>query len=115
MLARLTATGAPVCEPWLSFEAFASDMGPSFREDLKLIRVDYALGYSPENCRWVTHIEQSRHRQDNHLITWRGRTLTVVEWSERLGINRRTIATRLRRGWSVEQALQVGRSRKVGR
>jgi lambda repressor-like predicted transcriptional regulator len=38
-------------------------------------------------------------------ITYRGKTLTVVEWSRQTGINRRTIADRLSKGWPPSRIL----------
>jgi len=42
----------------------------------------------------------------DHLIEWRGRTLSITEWSRFLGLNRSTLSHRLRRGWTVERALE---------
>jgi hypothetical protein len=39
------------------------------------------------------------------LLTWKGETLTLAEWSQRTGIRVRTLLERCRKGWSVEQVL----------
>jgi hypothetical protein len=39
------------------------------------------------------------------LLTWKGETLTIAEWSQRTGIRVRTLLDRCRKGWSVEQVL----------
>ena len=39
------------------------------------------------------------------LLTWNGETLTVATWSQRTGIQVRTLLERCRKGWSVEQVL----------
>lgn len=99
------ARGIRVCKRWLTFENFLADMGPTFADDLELERIDNERGYSPGNCRWATHREQNRNKRTNHRVTWNGRTQTVQEWGEELGIKPNTIITRLRRGWSVDRAL----------
>lgn len=57
------ARGITVCERWQkSFDNFLEDMEPTFKEGLELDRIDNSKGYSPENCRWVTHSENMLNR-----------------------------------------------------
>jgi hypothetical protein len=101
--------GITVCEQWLEFETFAADMGPTFREDLTLDRIDVSGPYSPMNCRWASASEQARNKRNNRRLTFRGHTKTLAEWSEITGLHRRTIGTRLDAlGWPVERALTNG-------
>ena len=44
------------------------------------------------------------HRH-GELLTWNGETLTVAKWSQRTGIQVKTLLQRCRMGWSVEQVL----------
>ncbi len=46
---------------------------------------------------------QGQHRGE--LLTWNGETLTVATWSQRTGIQVKTLLQRCRKGWSVEQVL----------
>ena len=60
--------GITVCERWMnSFENFFSDMGESPTPQHSIDRINNAVGYSPDNCRWATPTEQNnnkRPRQD---------------------------------------------------
>lgn len=105
---RYGARGITVCERWQSFENFAADMGPTFRPELTLERINNDGPYSPENCRWATRKEQQRNTSTSKRVAFRGHEKTVAEWAELLGIDRTTLRHRLRRGWSVERALTTG-------
>lgn len=96
--------GIEVCERWRHFAGFFADMGEC-PKGLTLDRIDNSLGYSPENCRWTTRKVQQNNRRTNRLLTHRGRTLTVTQWADHLGVGKTTLFQRLRYGWSVEKAL----------
>lgn len=104
--------GISVCTRWLigtlmikPYKLFALDMGPRLTKDLSLERIDNNGNYEPSNCRWATRTEQHRNKRSNKLITYKGTTKCLSEWAELLGIPRESIDSRLRRGWSIEDAL----------
>lgn len=99
--------GVTVCDEWKDdYLNFLRDMGRRPR-GTTIERKDNDLGYSKENCRWATPLEQGRNKRNNIWIKFRGETLHVAEWSRRTGIKFGTIHARLRRGWSPEKALSV--------
>lgn len=53
--------GITVCPTWNSFEQFLLDMGEQPAGQI-LDRRNNNLGYSKENCRWVTALESSQNR-----------------------------------------------------
>lgn len=97
--------GIAVCDRWLSFEAFAEDMGTP-PDDRTLDRVDNDRGYSKENCRWATDREQRNNTRANNMVTAFGETLSVAQWAERKGMKYITLHKRLTHcGWSPEKSL----------
>lgn len=95
--------GITVCARWSSFANFLADMGE--RPDwMTLDRIDNDGPYSPENCRWTTRKVQAQNRRTAHLVTFRARTQTLMEWCEEFGLTYNTVVYRLRRGWPPERA-----------
>lgn len=107
--------GITICKRWIdSFENFYADMGPR-PDKTTLERRDTDGNYEPENCCWATQKEQQSNRRNNNLLTHDGVTLTITEWSRRLGFKERAIAWRLRNGWSVDRALTEPRISKYAK
>ena len=96
--------GIAVCERWREFLNFLADMGER-PEGKSIDRINNNLGYSPENCRWATPLEQQNNMSTNVIVTHDGKTKTVREWADLLKIEKQTLYFRLRRGWTVERAL----------
>jgi hypothetical protein len=99
--------GIRVCDRWLhDFEVFYADMGPAPSPRHSLDRYPDTNGdYCPENCRWATNIEQQRNKTSNLVIEHEGRSMTLAEWAELLGIHYHTLYNRIRnRGWPIARA-----------
>lgn len=112
--------GIKVCEEWIRIEGFIRfynwAMSNGYKENLTLDRIDINGNYEPDNCRWITMKEQSNHRRNNRLITFKNKTKTAKEWCDIYNISQTTFNDRLNRGWSIEQALTIptkGLFRKV--
>ena len=89
---------------WESFDSFFADMG--VRPDgTSLDRIDGTKGYSNDNCRWATAHTQANNSTHVRTITYLGITRSVTDWAKAIGISRLTLSDRLRRGWSVPDAL----------
>jgi len=98
--------GISVCDRWLnSPQAFIDDMGPKPSPKHELDRIDNDGNYEPGNCRWATRKVNDRNRRSNLRLEFRGETLTLIDWCERLSLPKDTVSKRLHGGWSVEEAL----------
>lgn len=101
------AKGIRVCEKWQTFEGFYEDMGESFVEGLTIERKDLKGNYCPENCEWITKEQQALNKSNLVTVTYKGVTAPLVVFCNEMNLKSRTIYHRLRRGWSVEQALET--------
>jgi hypothetical protein len=99
---RYGGRGIAVCGRWqASYADFLADMGRK-PPGHSLDRIDNDGPYSPDNCRWASPKEQSRNRRCTQRLTVKGETLSLDEWSERTGIDKQTLAYRVKRGWEPE-------------
>lgn len=104
--------GITVCERWLVFVNFLADMGPKPTSEHTIEREKNDEGYGPNNCRWATRKEQNENTRSSRHLTYLGQTMTISQWSQRLGIKQSTLSARLRLGWTVEEALSTTPSSK---
>lgn len=100
------ARGIAVCDRWMNdVAAFSADMGPRPSPKHMVERVNNDLGYSPENCIWATQKEQANNRRTTRLITYKGKTQCLLDWSKEIGVDHKTLERRIAKGWSLEVAL----------
>ena len=101
--------GISVCEEWRnSFQAFREwSLNNGYEEGLSIDRINVNGNYEPSNCRWVLKTEQSKNRQSNRYLSFSGKTQTLSDWAIETNQSPSCLYQRLRRGWSVEDALTV--------
>lgn len=99
--------GITVCDRWRNnFHNFYNDMAPTWADGLTLERSNNDLGYSPENCRWATMLEQSNNQVKNVFLEYEGKRMTISQWAREKGIQGvGVLHNRIKGGWSVERAL----------
>lgn len=97
--------GIIACERWQSFANFYADMGPRPTPNHSIDRIDNDGPYSPENCRWTTQKEQTRHKRGNRMVVYGGKEMTLAEACENSAIRYDTVRYRLSIGWSIDRAL----------
>lgn len=95
---RYGGRGIIIHAPWLeSFEAFFSDMGEC-PIGSTLGRKNNNGNYCPDNCEWQTIYQQANNRSNNRIVEFNGKSLTIAQWAESLGMNYGTLQSRISRG-----------------
>lgn len=95
--ARYGGRGITVCDEWLEYSNFYKwAISRGYTKGLTIDRIDNDSGYSPENCRLATNLEQQRNRRNSIKITYKGERLTLKEFSERHHISYYTAYWRYR-------------------
>ena len=89
--------GIGVCEHWHDPKSFAEDMSPR-PDGHTLDRIDNSRGYSPDNCRWATAMQQHANKRNNKMFTINGEILHQREWCRRYAIPVSTFKNRLNEG-----------------
>lgn len=92
------------CDPrWEDPRGFASDMAESWFPGAQISRIGDQGDYTPDNCRWLTAEENWRERNERERFRLPdGRFACDV--ADQSGIPRATYISRVRSGWSLEDA-----------
>lgn len=100
--------GITPCDEWLGengFKTFVADMGEA-PEGMTLDREKNDLGYSKQNCRWAPMKVQNNNSTRNRIVSFSGKSQTVAQWAEELGIPYDALFWRVTRSkMTIEQAL----------
>lgn len=101
--------GVEICNEWKnSFTTFYNwALTSGYDDALTIERIDVNGNYEPSNCTWATRKEQANNKRNNHFLTFDGKTQTVAQWSNELGINENTIFNRINRGLTDEEVLTI--------
>ena len=107
---RWGGRGITICSEWLldfsNFQRWALNNG--YAEGLTIDRIDNNGNYCPENCRWIPSSEQNNNQRTNRLITYKGRTQNLKQWSRELNINYGTLLSRLDDShWTIAKAFET--------
>lgn len=96
--ARYSGRGISVCDEWNdSFMSFYRDMGDRPSKNHSIERINNDGNYSKENCVWATAEEQANNKCSTKKITAFGETLSMSQWSKKIGIAYGTLVNRLNR------------------
>lgn len=85
--------GITICADWIDdfskFQEWALSHG--YSEDLELDRINVNSDYSPDNCRWISHYQQTMNRRDTLFIKTGNQTEKIRDFCKRMGISINTI------------------------
>ena len=101
---RYGGRGISVCVEWQTLDRFVAwSNANGYRRGLQLDRIDNAKGYAPDNCRWVTPLENTHNRRSNVM------TDELAAWIRKqygCGTRQTDIAKRLKeRGHDISQSM----------
>ena len=99
--------GVKVCKEWIDnpklFENWALSNG--YKDDLTIDRIDENKDYCPENCRWVTNINNAKYKSTTSLIEVDGETHTGKDWARILGFGVNLINNYIRK-YGLENTIE---------
>ena len=103
-----------MCDEWhYNFQAFYDWAYANGYDDslefgkCTLDRIDNNKDYEPSNCRWVSMEKQNLNKHDTHFLEYKGVKKPLTIWAREKGLNPSTLLYRIKRGWSVEKAIET--------
>ena len=101
--------GITVCEEWRhNSKAFLEYMGPRPSPKHSLDRYPNNDGnYEPGNVRWATQREQTRNTRRTTFYELNGERKSLSDWLDIYRINPGTFRSRLKTGWTLEDAISI--------
>lgn len=96
--------GIKVCKWWLNNSNFFNwAINNGYKDDLTLERNNVNGNYSPYNCSWKTHKEQSRNTRRNITIELNGIKKSFSEWCEIYGAKYKLAYSRMKKGFAINE------------
>lgn len=109
---RYGGRGIKVCEEWsgengfLNFREWAYANG--YKEGKEIDRINNDDGYSPQNCRWATKIENANNTSTNRFIEIDGEIKSIAEWARYFDVPYDLFRKRyVLRNWTLEATLNT--------
>lgn len=105
--------GIKVCDEWEnSFHSFYDwCLANGYEEGLTIDRINGDGNYEPSNCRWVDYKVQNNNLSTSVKIYYNGKEQSVGDWANEIGVTKKCLSERLRRGWTIERALTTPKIR----
>lgn len=109
---RYGGRGIRVCGEWSGKDGYVHfaewSKANGYKEGLTIDRIDNDGNYSPDNCRWVTQIENANNTSANRWIEINGEKKTVSQWARHFDLPVHLFYGRyVIRGWSLEETLMI--------
>ena len=106
--------GIKVCDEWLGKDgaknfaewAYANGFDENkHQKEQSIDRIDVNGNYEPKNYRFTNAKVQANNRTNTIILEFQGKSQSLQEWADELGISESTIRWRLNKGYSTEKAL----------
>lgn len=101
--------GITVCDQWRNdFPAFRDwALSHGYKPGLQVDREKNHLGYTPENCRFVTPKVNANNRRNSRFFTWENEAKTLPQWADdpRCVVTYAILRNRIRRGWPFQKSM----------
>jgi hypothetical protein len=108
-----------LCDEWSGKEGEENFvqwcLNNGYKRGLVIDRKNTLLGYSPDNCHFITQKENCRNRTDTIFVEFKGEIRKLCELIEEYGAKYSVVYGRLKNGWDLEKALTVPPKHKVGK
>lgn len=104
------ARGISICDDWAnSFDLFKEwAIWAGYEDNLEIDRIDNNGNYCPENCRWANDDLSSQNRRSAFIVTYEGEQMPLSVLCKKLNLKYLLIYKRLKRGWTINQAINSG-------
>lgn len=100
--------GIFMCDEWKDYTVFAKWARENgYADDLTIERVNVKGNYCPENCTWIPLGKQARNRSTTRWVEYQGRRMSLAEAAELANLPYKEVHLRIKKGWSVEDALST--------
>ena len=96
---------------WDKFWDFSEDiekhLGDRPDDTHCLIRKDQTKNYDINNLEWGTPKERGNRMFYCKYYKYKGKSLTLSQWADEYGINSGRVYDRIKRGWTLQEALGI--------
>lgn len=97
--------GIKLYEPWNDFNNFYEWAKDKYFVGSSIDRINVNGNYEPNNCRFVDNLTQANNKRNNIIIEFKGKKMSLAEWSRETKINYSCLRNRYLNGWNVERML----------
>lgn len=75
--------GVKVCDEWLEYKNFKEwSLSNNYNDSLEIDRIDVNGNYEPNNCRYVTKVQNVRNRRNTLKFLYDGKYMSLGEIAE---------------------------------